>query len=100
VIRLERELLDEHIDELNESFGDLVDHGRIHKVWPLPEESNEPELAHLPRIAFAYNHRSAARLIQMIRRINEMGQEVGGPKKTRARRRPRISEKPNRNRSR
>jgi uncharacterized protein (TIGR00730 family) len=76
VIRLERELTDSHISELNESFGDLVESGVIARTPALKEEEDEPDLLSKPRIAFAYNKRSAGRLNQMILMVNRLGQTV------------------------
>jgi uncharacterized protein (TIGR00730 family) len=76
VIRLEKELSDAAIHQLNEQFADLMTTGKIERTNPLPEEANELELLHRPRIAFAYNHKSAARLKQLIDRINTLGQSV------------------------
>jgi uncharacterized protein (TIGR00730 family) len=74
VIRLERELPDSAITLLNEKFSDIVTAGKIERTEPLPEEANEPELADMPRIEFAYDHTSAGRLKQMIDEINRLGQ--------------------------
>ncbi len=73
VLRLERELDDDQVEELNSLFSDLVSTGRIEKTPALPAEADEPELLSKPRIAFAYNHRSASRLHQMVHAINDMG---------------------------
>ncbi len=76
VVRLEKELSDENIEELNDKFNDIVESGRIEKTYALPEEANEPELLNKPRIVFPYNYRSAGRIRQLIDRINEMGRSV------------------------
>jgi uncharacterized protein (TIGR00730 family) len=76
VIRLEKELSDAAIHQLNEQFADLMITGKIERTDPLPEEANEPELLRKPRIAFAYNHKSAARLRQLIDQINAIGRSV------------------------
>ncbi|MDH3216150.1 MAG: LOG family protein [Candidatus Krumholzibacteria bacterium] len=73
VIRLERELPDAAIEQLNEQFHDIVADGAIERTYALPEEANEPELLTKPRIAFCYSHQSAGRLKQMIDQINKMG---------------------------
>jgi uncharacterized protein (TIGR00730 family) len=73
VVRLEKELSDEHVALLNDEFGDIVDKGRIKKSAMLPEEANEPEIADKPRLVFSYNRMNAARLNQMFLRINEFG---------------------------
>jgi len=73
VVRLEKELADSDINELSEMFGDIISAGTIEKTGALAEEWNEPYLVDKPRIVFSYNHRSAGRLTEMIKRINEMG---------------------------
>lgn len=78
VLRLEKELSKAHIEELNDSFGDLVKSGRIQKTKATSAESDEPELADKPRITFSYNT-SAGRLTQMILKINEMGKSLATP---------------------
>ncbi len=74
VLRLERELGDEDLEHLTESFGDLIATGQIKKVGPLPPERDEPQLLEKPRIAFAATRSSAGRLNQMILEINRLGQ--------------------------
>ena len=73
VIRLDRDLRDDHIEELNESFGDLVEKGKIARTASLPQEQDEPDVLSKPRIAFVYNKRSAGRLNEMVLTINRMG---------------------------
>jgi uncharacterized protein (TIGR00730 family) len=73
VIRLERELSDGQVAELNERFRDLVGSGKISKTPALPEEADETTLRSKPRIAFAYQRGRAGRLNEMILAINEMG---------------------------
>jgi uncharacterized protein (TIGR00730 family) len=77
VIRLEKELSDENVEELNDSFKDLLKKGSIEKTHALSEETNEPELLRKPRLIFSYSFRSAARLRQLIDRINDMGRLPG-----------------------
>ena len=76
VIRLEKELLDDHVKELNESFRDLVESGEIVKTPALSDEEDEPDLCSKPRIAFSYNRGNAGRLNEMILMINRLGQSV------------------------
>ena len=73
VIRLEKDLGAEAIEQLNDQFSDIVTHGKIERTYALPEESNEPDLLGKPRIAFEYAHKSAGRLKQMIDQINKLG---------------------------
>jgi uncharacterized protein (TIGR00730 family) len=74
VIRLERELTGTAVRTLATEFADLVTRGTIEKSGPLPEESNEPELLDKPRIVFSFNRHGPSRLIEMVWRINELGQ--------------------------
>jgi hypothetical protein len=76
VVRLEKELTDEHIEKLNDSFADLIVKGKIEKTYAFPEEANEPEILDKPRIAFNYNQQNAARLNQLFLKINELGKSV------------------------
>ncbi|MFP4641444.1 MAG: LOG family protein [Dehalococcoidia bacterium] len=76
VIRLEKELPDSRIRELNERFRDVVESGEIVKTSLLPGEKDEPHLQSKPRITFTYNRKSAGRLNEMILAINEMGKSV------------------------
>ena len=79
VIRLEKELTDGNIEELNEAFGDLVKRGKIRKRAPFSAEADEPELQSKPRVALTYNSTSAGRLTQMIMTINRMGEALPNP---------------------
>ena len=76
VIRLEKELPDEQVKGLNESFSDLVKTGEIVKTTPLRQEKDEPEILSKPRISFRNNNQSAGRLHEMILAINGMRLEV------------------------
>jgi len=76
VIRLEKELSDEQVKGLNESFSDLVKTGEIVKTTPLRQEKDEPEILSKPRISFRNNNQSAGRLHEMILAINDMRREA------------------------
>ena len=76
VIRLEKELTDDHVATLNKKFADLIKVGKIFKTPALPEEADEPELAAKARIIFNYNKKSAGRLNEMILMINQLGHTV------------------------
>lgn len=73
VIRLEKELSDENVEELNEDFADIVTRGKIEKSGAFSDEANEPDLAGKPRLAFSYTP-SPSRLNEMILAINRMGE--------------------------
>ncbi len=76
VIRLEKELPDNHVIKLNESFRDLVESGEIVKTPALDAEKDEPALLSKPRIAFKYSRKSAGRLNEMVLMINQLGQTI------------------------
>ena len=75
VIRLERELSEGHMRQLNHSFADLVSAGEIEKTGPLRQENDQPALLAKPRISFRNNRQSAGRFNEMILAINQMGSE-------------------------
>ena len=76
VIRLEKQLTDDHLNILNEKFADLIKFGKIFKTAILPEETDEPELISKPRIVFNYNKKSAGRLNELILMINQLGSTI------------------------
>ena len=71
VIRLNSELTDLEVEQLNQDFGDILLRGRIEKTGPLPPEIGS-ETAHLPRIALYFNQRNLGRLYQMLRAISQL----------------------------
>ncbi|MDB9315119.1 LOG family protein [Spirulina sp. CS-785/01] len=72
VMRLNCELADEAVEFLNREFSDLLVQGKIEKTETLPEEKGD-ETEHLPRLIFEFNQKDAARLCQMINKINQLG---------------------------
>ena len=76
VFRL-REPLDEPcLDRINVEFADVLAGGRFTLSGPLDHEQDEPELAHLPRLVFRFNHQSFGRLRQLIDAINREANEA------------------------
>ncbi len=73
VIRLASPLDADRLAELNEEFADLVVRGRMEQTTALPEEAAEPELAHLPRLVFAFGRRQFGRLRMLIDALNADG---------------------------
>lgn len=73
VIRLRSELTDAHVDQLNESFSDILIKGKIVKSAALPQESKEQELKDLPRLVLHFNQRDFGRMCQLICAINQLG---------------------------
>src|SRR5579863_213365 len=70
VLRLTRPAPPAMLDRLNREFADILVAGKIEATAPLPEESNEPEIQHLPRILLLFNRRNFGRLRQLIDSIN------------------------------
>jgi len=73
VPRLNHDISKAAVHELAAEFPDLIKKGTIEKSGPLHEEANEPELLDKHRLVFALNRQSAARLYEMILKINELG---------------------------
>lgn len=73
VIRLQTPLPEAALSGLHREFADLLSGGAFTQGPALPEEANEPEIAHLPRLVFAYNRKSFGRLRLLIDRINREG---------------------------
>ena len=76
VMRLNAELSDAQVEQLNEGFSDILVKGRIEKSRALPQEMGD-ETANLPRLVFYFNQRDFGRLYQMIAVINQL--EVSSP---------------------
>jgi uncharacterized protein (TIGR00730 family) len=70
VIRLQHPVPDSFLEQLNNDFKDIVAEGKIERASMFPDESNEPELAHLPRLAMVFNRRSFGRLRRLIDSLN------------------------------
>ncbi|HBQ99860.1 MULTISPECIES: LOG family protein [unclassified Roseofilum] len=73
VIRLNTELSDTEVEQLNQEFSDILVSGQIKKTKALPEERLN-DVHHLPRLVLHFNQRDHGRLYQMINRMNQMGQ--------------------------
>ncbi|MBP1741575.1 MAG: family Rossman fold protein [Deltaproteobacteria bacterium] len=71
VIRLLTPVAKEAAEELQINFQDiLIPQGGISLSGPLPAESEEPELAHLPRLVVDFDRKDFARLRHLIDAIN------------------------------
>ena len=73
VLRLRRALPDRAPAALTEEFQDLLRSGAIRQGGALPEETDEPELAAFPRLILRFNRKEYGRLIELIRRVNQLG---------------------------
>lgn len=74
VMRLNVELNDDNIAQLNQEFSDILLQGKITKSAALPPEIGDPT-QDLPRIIFYFNQKDLGRLYQMINQINQWGEE-------------------------
>ncbi len=72
VMRLNSELSDEVVEELNQEFSDILLEGKIEKTTALPQETGD-ETVHLPRLILYFDQKSLGRLYQMIGKINNLG---------------------------
>jgi uncharacterized protein (TIGR00730 family) len=72
VIRLQRALSEAKIEVLRKEFLSIFDPpGEIFQRDALPQEENEPELAHLPRLCLTFNRIHFGFLRLLIDRLNE-----------------------------
>ncbi len=71
IIRLNKVLDSDHLKILTNEFGAILIPGGIMSLSsPLPEEDDQPDLKHLPRLMVEFNRRSYGLLKSFIRRIN------------------------------
>ncbi|MEK6775447.1 MAG: TIGR00730 family Rossman fold protein [bacterium] len=71
VIRLTSAIDPQRVMELNERFPDiLLPRGSLTLSGPLPAESDEPEIAHLPRLVVDFSRQDFGRLRNLIDVIN------------------------------
>jgi uncharacterized protein (TIGR00730 family) len=72
IIRLNKELSDADVRELESEFPEVLHPGsRIVRTPPLQEETDEPDLLHLPRLALHFDHQHYGLLIAFIGRLNQ-----------------------------
>lgn len=72
IIRLRRELNSESVARLNDEFADIIAQGEIEPCEATDAERRDQDHVDLPRLGLHFNNRSFARLVVMIRRINEL----------------------------
>jgi len=72
VFRLQRKPTDAQLAEINQKFSDIKVKGEFRLTEPLPVEKDEPTLAHLPRLVFAFNRRDHGRLRMLIDHLNNL----------------------------
>jgi hypothetical protein len=74
---MQEALSDDALEQLNAEFGDLVVSGRIEPTEVTKSEQRDNDHVDLPRLALRFDNRSFARLLLLIRRINELGGSRG-----------------------
>ena len=71
VMRLNSTITTKNLETLKNHFSDiLIPDGTVLLSKALPEENDEPEIAHLPRLVIDFNRVDFGRLRQLIDRIN------------------------------
>ena len=70
VIRISQSLTEAAIADLNKRFSDVVKTGKIARSEALPEELNQPEIAHLPRLVLTPDRHNFGRVRALIDAIN------------------------------
>ena len=70
VFRLSHRLTEKALAGLNKEFAGLLRSGAIVRTGPLPQERNQPEIAHLPRLVFTPHRHAFGRYRQLIDAIN------------------------------
>jgi uncharacterized protein (TIGR00730 family) len=73
VFRLQHRLSDTLLQRLNHEFADILAGGSIEQTTALPEESNDVQVASLPRLVFRFDRHSLGRLRMMVDVINREG---------------------------
>jgi hypothetical protein len=72
VMRLRHAPTEAEVEELNESFADLLLSGRIDLGEPLPAEVSDKDHLDLPRLVMRYDPRRAGRLRALIDAVNTL----------------------------
>jgi uncharacterized protein (TIGR00730 family) len=70
VVRIQQHLSPRELYQLNQEFSDILAEGQFQQGEALPEEWDEPSLAHLPRLIFHFNWKGLGRLRQCIDWLN------------------------------
>jgi hypothetical protein len=70
VLRLQGALSQQLVEQMNTEFDDVFASGKFVQSGALPEETGEPDIAHLPRLVFQPRRRNFGRLRQVIDAVN------------------------------
>jgi len=72
VFRLHRKPTPQQMEQINKQFSDIKMKGEFRLSEPLSVERDEPALANLHRLVFAFNRRDAGRLRMLINHLNDL----------------------------
>lgn len=75
VLRLQRQLAEPLLQEIRDTYPDILVAGTFEQTTALPAEANDPAVAALPRLRFRFNRQSLGRLRQLIDTINTRGSD-------------------------
>lgn len=70
VLRMNQEISDAQLAELNDMFSEIVVSGKIEKSEPFPEEKMGRDLLKKPRLAMQFDRKSYGKLLLLIRKLN------------------------------
>jgi hypothetical protein len=73
VLRLQKSLGPELLEQLRTQFADIVVRGTIEQSAALPAEANDHHVAEMPRLRFKFDRKHLGRLRMMIDLINREG---------------------------
>jgi uncharacterized protein (TIGR00730 family) len=73
VLRLQHRLSDELVERIRVDFADITRAGTFEQISALPAESNDTQVAHLPRLRFRFDRHGLGRLRQLVDFINREG---------------------------
>ncbi len=76
ILRLQRPIADQTLEQLNDEFGRILDRGRIEQCPPLPAEGDE--CPNMPRLKMRFDRKSSGMLRRCIDIINREPAPDGG----------------------
>jgi uncharacterized protein (TIGR00730 family) len=71
VLRIRRPISEATLTKIRAEFTDIIKFGTFEQTAALPEESEEPQLASLPRLKFRFDRHKIGRLRQLINLVNQ-----------------------------
>jgi len=71
VLRVRRPISEPTLAKIRAEFTDIIKSGTFEQTPALPEESEEPQLASLPRLKFRFDRHKVGRLRQLVNLLNQ-----------------------------